>query len=147
MKPYVIRVLFWLLMLAAICEFKKAYGYEILEPTTVILEGEKYDALRDPYIPEQHWVYGAALTTKFTLFGDRAEGWRTFYDPTFSLRGTESQVREGSLRYEWGAEILKERGLRVFRRHESRHRMEIAAPDRSYPVLDSWVIQISWELK
>jgi hypothetical protein len=126
-----------------------ALGYEILEPTKVILEGEKYDIYRDPYMYNEtdNWVYGAALTTQFTLLGQKENNWRLFYDPTLGFKATEEQVRYGSLYYELGGEFLQERGLRLFRRHYSGHVFERFKSDNKYPVMDSWVAQLVWELK
>ena len=113
------------------------------------LTGEYYDRLRDPYIPEDdsNWVYGAALSTKFTLFGDKKQKWRLFYDPKLSFRGTTSQIREGQLDYSFGGEILHERGIRLYRRHTSRHVLERPRFERQYPVEDATCIDLIWELK
>lgn len=141
-------LVFWSVVIAALIMCHQANAYELLQPNKVILEGEYYDKLRDPYIPEEdNWTYGTALTTQFTLFGDRPQGYRFFFDPTLSFRSTDQQVRSGALYYELGGEIIRNRGIRLFRRHLSEHVFEHAREDRSYRVNDSYVMQIVWDLK
>lgn len=126
-----------------------AFGMEIMEPKSVTLEFEKYRTLRDPYIPEDdgNWRYGAAMTTQFTLVGQKENKWRLFVDPSLRFRGTHSQIREGSLYWEAGGEVrYNNRGVRLFHRHESRHVMEYERQSRTFPLLDSWVLQSSWEI-
>lgn len=124
-----------------------ALSYDLLLPTHIGLEGEQYDTLRDPYQPEEtNWTYGSALYTKLTLLGDPTDDWRFFFDPKLSFRSTTSQIRQGSLYFETGFEILKERGIRLFRRHESIHALERARNNNQYPVLDSWVMQLEWKV-
>lgn len=136
-------------VLLALTLSKSAFAYELFKPTKVGIEGEKYDTLRDPYIPEddKSWTYGSAMYMKLSLLGNRKEDWRFFLDPRLEFRGTESQIRYGALYYETGFEILKERGVRAFRRHHSQHVLEREREGRTFPLLDSWVVQFEWELK
>lgn len=125
-----------------------ALSYDLLLPTHIGLEGEKYENLRDPYMPEEDnkWTYGAAMYSKFTLLGDRSDDWRFFFDPKLKFRSTTSQIRQGGLYFETGFEIIKDRGIRLFRRHESLHALERGRDNDRYPVLDSWVMQLEWRL-
>lgn len=127
----------------------QAMAIEIVQPKSVGLEFEKYRTLRDPYIPEDdsNWRYGVAMTTQFTLVGQRENNWRLFIDPSLRFRGTHSQIREGSLYWEAGGEIkYQDREVRLFHRHESRHVLEYERPSRTFPLLDSWVLQTKWEI-
>jgi hypothetical protein len=127
----------------------KAYSYELLEPKSVMIEGEYFDSLKDPYIRQydKSWTYGAALATQLTLVGQIENRWRLFYDPKLSFRSTTSQIREGHLNYELGGEIfVKDRGFRVFRYHESRHALDANESERNYPLTDSYKIQLIWEI-
>lgn len=126
-----------------------ASEWKLLEPDSVQLELERYEVLRDPYTPEDNddWVYGTAMTTRFTLVGKPEQKWRLFTDPQLRFRVTDSQVRYGALYVESGFEILRERGFRIFQRHHSEHVMERERGTREYPLQDSWVVQLEWRIK
>lgn len=129
-----------------------AYGsdWKLLEPTSVRLELERYETLRDPYIPEDtdNWVYGTAIATKFTLVGNKKQKWRLFTEPEMRFRATDSQVRYGALYMESGFEIFRPtRSFRIFQRHHSEHVMERERGTRAYPLLDSYVVQMEWKFK
>jgi hypothetical protein len=150
MKPLVRHVVFWLVILYSLFMFERLTAYEILEPTTVTIIGEYYDAHRDPYITEDNgdWVYGAGLGAKFTLFGDRQNNYRLFYDPTLSFKGTSAQIREGGLDYQLGFEAFYQgRGFKIYRNHSSHHVLERGRDNKAFPLTDSWKAEISWEVK
>jgi hypothetical protein len=151
------RLIFIILLIILFGSLKEALGaeYYLLKPSEVIFEAERYQNLRDNHIPQYtgEWTYGTMLGTKFDILGIKAakSEYRLFYNPELKFRATDSQVRQGGLYYEAGLESAgTERAVRLFKRHESLHCLECneqAGPNKTYQLLDSYVVQLKWRLR
>lgn len=140
-----------LILLQAVSCAHQSFGYELLQPHKVILEGQKYDNLRDPYIPQYQWVYGSSLGLDLDLFSttNRKTKYSLFFNPTLKFRANEQQIRQGGLVYEGGLGIQNKTSIYFVRQHESLHCLECNADEtsRNYPVMDAWALRIEWNVK
>lgn len=139
----------------------KASGaeYRLLEPTELVMRWEQYESLRDPYMRQYDdaWAYGASMGVSLDILSGTNAGvqWRLYYDPTFMLRSTASQVRMGGLEYQMGAAFtLDKYTINFFRYHESLHCLECNADtfdggstSRHFPNVDSYGAEIRWRIK
>ena len=139
-----------LLLWSVFADTARADELRILQPSSVRVGGEKFETLRDPYIPQYDgdWQYGAWLGLSLDLVKYGSVG--LYYDPTLSFRSANNQIREGALNYEGGIRYIGDLyTVKAYLSHESRHCLECNAQsgtDKRFPVRDSYGAEIEWQI-
>jgi hypothetical protein len=133
-------------------------GVRLLDVDYIGLEYKKHENYRDPYFPEYETVsgectgytvlgttsdecmsYGAAALFDLSLIRKGSYGlvWRNILD----MDATNKQVRQ--VGWDWELGFLLGPKIELFHRHHSRHVLEDARENRTYPLRDEVVVRFN----
>jgi len=99
------------------------------------IEYRKYEAYRNPYVPDENWNFRGEFHNKFSAYK------LVYWDVNLHMSMDESQIRYAGLEYYLGVKVTP--WLDAIKYHHSEHVLEKEIPgNKRFPVEDSYGFRI-----